>query len=359
VISPINDQSMDEGSILNVPFTVAAIGGPIEGTVTVTGTSSNTALVSRVDISGSGTNFVASIQPLPGKSGQTTITLTAADALASGTETFVVTVLPLNAPSIAPIPEQTTFANTPVFVNLTVTDADTPVGSMLFTWATSNTNIVRNVTFGISSASNVVATVRPVQGALGQATVTIFVDDGRSTTGQSFILSVIEKPNEAPVFAPIADQTTTANKPVVIALDITDDTPLAELVFTSGASNPNLVSGVTVDTSSGVPVATVNLVQDATGISTVTITVNDGKNTVSQTFALQVNEAEPEEAPELAKPTITVVNGIPTITVTWTNGGELETAPGATGPWTATGNTSGTYSEPATGASKMFRVVRR
>ena len=130
VISPVNDQSMDENGVLNVPVTVSSIGGPIVGTVTVTGSSSNTGLVSRVDISGSGTNFVATIRPLLNRSGQTEITLTAQDSLGSGTETFVVSVLPLNAPSIAPIPPQTTFQNTPVFVTLGVEDADTPITAL-------------------------------------------------------------------------------------------------------------------------------------------------------------------------------------------------------------------------------------
>jgi len=45
-----------------------------------------------------------------------------------------------------------------------------------------------------------------------------------------------------------------------------------------------------------------------------------------------------------------------TITVTWDNGGTLESAPAITGPWTSTGDSDGSFSEPATGEAKFYRV---
>lgn len=58
-----------------------------------------------------------------------------------------------------------------------------------------------------------------------------------------------------------------------------------------------------------------------------------------------------------AKPTITnayLANG--NIVVTWANGGTLESAPTADGPWTSTGDTDGNFSEPTAGIAKFFRV---
>ena len=48
-----------------------------------------------------------------------------------------------------------------------------------------------------------------------------------------------------------------------------------------------------------------------------------------------------------------------TITIQWTGGGTLESAPGLAAPitWTTTGNSSGSFSEPATG-TKYYRVKR-
>lgn len=46
------------------------------------------------------------------------------------------------------------------------------------------------------------------------------------------------------------------------------------------------------------------------------------------------------------------------INITWTAGPELQGADSITGPWTGTGNTSGTASIPATGAMKFYRLFK-
>ena len=58
-------------------------------------------------------------------------------------------------------------------------------------------------------------------------------------------------------------------------------------------------------------------------------------------------------APVLAMPTLSAGQ----ITVTWTNGGTLWSAPAVEGPWTSTGDSDGTYTEAATG-NKFFQVRR-
>jgi hypothetical protein len=62
-----------------------------------------------------------------------------------------------------------------------------------------------------------------------------------------------------------------------------------------------------------------------------------------------------------ARPLITSVTAVGgTITVTWNNGGVLESSPSLSSPvWTPTGNSSGTFSEPVSpGANKFYRVKR-
>jgi hypothetical protein len=44
------------------------------------------------------------------------------------------------------------------------------------------------------------------------------------------------------------------------------------------------------------------------------------------------------------------------ITVTWSGGGVLWSAPAATGPWTTTNDGDGSYSTTATGTGKFFQV---
>ncbi|MBI3414667.1 MAG: hypothetical protein HY043_05000 [Verrucomicrobia bacterium] len=63
----------------------------------------------------------------------------------------------------------------------------------------------------------------------------------------------------------------------------------------------------------------------------------------------------PAEKPKIDSATI--ASG--TITIKWSNGGTLESATSITGgTWTSTGNSSGTFSEAATGAAKFYRVKR-
>ncbi len=353
-VSAIADQSMVENEpARTVAFTVA---GSTSGNISVTGVADNTVLVNRVGISGTGTNLNATITLNAGQSGESMITITATDDLGGvGTSMFKLTVTRGNRPPVlAPIVPQTTRPNVPVIVPLVVTDEDTPSTQWVFTSAISDTTIIRNVVFGLNSTGGFVATVNPVRDAVGSTTITINVSDGVNRVSQAFPITVIENP---PVLGPIADQTTVANEPVEIVLSVQDlDTPITELVYSATSSNPSLIAGVTFDTSSGVVKATINLVTDATGVATVTISVKDSVTTVSQVFAVAVNTAA---APQFATPTLTTnPDGSKTITVTWQNGGELEWAESAAGPWTATGNTSGTYSEPATASARLFRIKR-
>lgn len=350
-VSSVADQTMTENQTRTVPFTVT---GSVSGAITVVGSSDNSALVSAINVGGSGSNFVATVVLVPNQIGSAKITLTASDdQLGVGTSTFNLTVQHgQRPPVIAPIPPQTTRPSIPAIVRLNVTDEDTDVSQLVYTWATSDTNLVRNVVFGRAGDGAIIATVI-VRANEGQATLSITADDGANKATQAFPLTIIENP---PVLAAIDDQTTSANVPVKVTLGVTDsDTPLSELVFTSTTSNPNVIAGVTFDTSSGLAVATINPVKDATGVATVTIAVRDSKTTVSRTFAVLVTTALP---PTVATPSLSVVEGVLTVTITWDGGGELEWAPSALGPWTGTGNTSGSFSEPASASARIYRVKR-
>jgi hypothetical protein len=63
----------------------------------------------------------------------------------------------------------------------------------------------------------------------------------------------------------------------------------------------------------------------------------------------------PPQSPRITTATISSGN----ITIKWSNGGTLESAPSLTGPtWTSTGNSTGSFTEPVTGAAKFYRVRR-
>lgn len=60
------------------------------------------------------------------------------------------------------------------------------------------------------------------------------------------------------------------------------------------------------------------------------------------------------EAPRLNLPTL--AGG--SITITWQNGGTLESAPAVAGPWTSTGDSDGSFTETASSPAKFYRVKR-
>jgi hypothetical protein len=63
--------------------------------------------------------------------------------------------------------------------------------------------------------------------------------------------------------------------------------------------------------------------------------------------------AAPTEPPNITS--VTASGG--SIVIVWIRGGTLESAPTVLGPWTSTGNSSGTFTEPLDGA-KFYRVKR-
>lgn len=451
--STILDQNVPENGRKVVPFTVL---GSETGNIQVTVSASDPTVVREVILDGSGISWSATVVTVPGANGSATITLNAADEFGVGTEEFLVTIVPVDDPPvIAPIADVTTYKNINAIVRTAVSDPDTALSALAFSWASSNPDLVRSIVFSLVDGT-LVATVTPQRDAIGLASVTIFADDGttkvgrpfvlrvetppnlppvlgqvpdqstfvnvpafvrlsvtdpdtevsalrieasasntqlvrtiisslgidntavlnvqlvrdavgqssisvsvsdgQTTVSRSFILTVNERPNDPPTLAAIADQETEANKALVVPLVVADpDTALADLTIQGTASNPAVIQGVVITKDGTSATATITPVSGATGLSTVTITVNDGKTTVSRTFAVNVKTSAP---PQLAAPTLVRnPDGSVTVTVTWQNGGELEWAPSPTGPWTKTGNTSGTYSETATG-TKYFRVGR-
>ena len=96
-------------------------------------------------------------------------------------------------PTITDIANQATLTSTPTApLPFTITDADTPVGSLVLSNASSNPTLVptNNIVFG-GSGSNRTVTVTPVTGLTGTANITIFVSDGTNVASDTFQLAVL------------------------------------------------------------------------------------------------------------------------------------------------------------------------
>jgi uncharacterized protein len=102
-ITAIANQSGNANATIGpLPFTVDDTDNPVAG-LTLSGTSSNQALVTNAGITfgGSGANRTVTITPLADEGGQTTITVTVSDGAATASTSFVLTIAP---PTPTPTP---------------------------------------------------------------------------------------------------------------------------------------------------------------------------------------------------------------------------------------------------------------
>lgn len=94
IISAIPDQLIDQDTTMAaIPFSIADVDN-VPNSLGVTAKSSNQLLVpdSSVTLGGAGASRTVSIQPAPGQSGNSTITITVSDGLTTASRTFILTV---------------------------------------------------------------------------------------------------------------------------------------------------------------------------------------------------------------------------------------------------------------------------
>jgi subtilisin-like proprotein convertase family protein len=283
--------------------------------------SSNPTLVRSVLFALNGDTLIATVIPNRDELGQASLTLFVSDGTTKVGRPFLLTVSerPNEAPTLDPVADQETFANIPAFVRLTITDPDTAITDLQITGSAANTDLIQSVIPAIGSDGSVILNIRPKRDQVGQSAILVSVNDGKTTVNRSFILTVKTVPNEAPVIAEVADQTTDVNTPLVVELTVTDpDTALADLIVSGDVSNSAVLRPVQASNDGTTIRVRLVPVTDATGVSAVTVTIDDGANKVTRSFAVTVKTAA---APEVAIPVLTVApDGTRSITVTWENG---------------------------------------
>jgi gliding motility-associated-like protein len=287
-----------------IPFTIGDVEtGP--GSLTVTGTSSNTTLVQdgSILLGGSGEDRTVTITPEANQSGTTTITITVDDGTTSTTTDFDLVVVAANtAPTISAITDQSTAQDTPTgAIAFTVGDAETAAGSLTVAGSSSNTTLapVASISFGGSGANRTI-TITPAAGQSGTSTITITVSDGTDNVSTDFTLTVTAA-NTAPTISAIANQSTAQDTPTgAIAFTVGDaETAPGSLTVAGTSSNTTLVpvANISLGGSGANRTVTVTPAAGGSGTSTITLTVDDGTDDASTNFTL----------------TVTAVNAPPTI----------------------------------------------
>jgi hypothetical protein len=278
------------------------------GSLTMSGSSSNTTLVPNAGITfgGSGANRTVTVTPAGGQTGTATITVTVSDGSLTTSDTFTLTVTagPNTAPNVADVADQTASEDTfegPI--GFSVSDAETPASSLVVTATSSNTTRVPNtgLTLGGSGGSRTL-TINPAPDQSGTTTITLTVSDGGLTDTDTFVQTFVAV-NDAPTIGDVSNRTTTAGVAVgPITFSVGDlETSAGSLSLSASSSNTTLVPNANVDFggSGANRTVTVTPVGGQTGSTLVTITASDGALTASDTFSVTVT-ASADTAPTIA-----------------------------------------------------------
>ena len=189
--------------------------------LTVTASSSNQALIPNANIvlGGSGANRTVTVTPVANANGgPATIALTVSDGESSATETFNVTVTPVNdAPTISAVADVTINEDTSTGpLAFVLSDPDTTLTSLTVTASSNNQALIpnANIVLGGSGANRTVM-VTPVANANGgPATITLTVSDGVSSATETFNVTVTPV-NDPPTISAVADITINEERPPV------------------------------------------------------------------------------------------------------------------------------------------------
>lgn len=298
-ISDLSDRSINADSGTGpISFQIGHATIPV-GSLIVTGTTSNSALVpaSALVFAGSDAQRTLTITPAPGQTGSSTITVVVSDGTLSTSESFLLTVNAVNTPpTISAISNQTINANgSSGALAFTVGDSGTAAGSLVVSGSSSNPTLLpnANIVFGGSGSTRAVL-VTPAPNQSGSATVTLTVTDGTLSTTTQFVLTVVAV-NTAPTVSDLLNRSlptngTTGAFPVTIG---DAESPVNTLTVTATSSNLVLLplSNLVFGGSGANRTLTATPAANQTGSSTVTVTVSDGSLSSSTSFVLSVATA--------------------------------------------------------------------
>ena len=287
IVSATNTPETSTISTISVPVTLGVVPATFTN-ANLSATWTNTNVVSAVGFTGVGSNMFAKVTLVPYATGTNTITVTVTNQYGSASASFTLGVTTvLFPPTLAAIPDTNTAANTPVSVVLNVTYPSSSITNLSYSAAISSTNVVRAVTFSFNG-TNEIATIVPATNATGASAITIIVSNSAYSVSRTFAVTVATP--TPPTLGAITNRTVALNTVVQIPLTVTSpSTPVTNLQFRGVSSNTNLVKSIAFSFNGANEVATITPVTNASGVGTITISVNDPFSTNSQSFTLQVN----------------------------------------------------------------------
>lgn len=317
----------EDSSTGPLPVTV----GDVEttpGTLSLTALSSNTGLVPHANVvpGGSGVNRTVTVTPVPDQFGTAQITLTLSDGDGGTTNTtFTVSVAPVNdPPTLNGIADQTLGEDAgPRTVVLTGISAGGGENqSLTFSVVSANTNLIPVATVGYTNGnSTAVLNYTSAPNATGSSLLSVQISDGAGSNSvmiRSFVVTVTNL-NDRPFISDIGNQLTIEDVPLTVPFSINDtETPPPGLTLTASSSDTTLVANtnIVIHGSGTNRSLTLTPTRNASGVTTITVTVSDGLTNATDTFQLTVTATnDPPTLDTIPNTTVTTTGGNPTFNV--------------------------------------------
>jgi hypothetical protein len=197
-------------------------------------------------------------------------------------------------PTISELGDLTTNEDTALTgIPLTIGDPDVPASQLSVTITSGNQGLVPDANLTISgTGAERSLSISPSLNQHGSALLTVSVSDGIDSVSDAFTLTV-NPVNDPPTLSDIAHQTTNEDTATpAIAFTIGDvETSAGSLTVTGSSSNPTLVpgAGIVFGGAGANRTVTITPAANQSGAATITITVNDGGLTATDTFTLTVS----------------------------------------------------------------------
>ena len=301
-ISPIDDQTVPEDTVVEIPFAVTGRTSVL--TTTPRSSDVNLVPVENMIIEGDGENRVLKVTPRANVSGDVELGVVLTDGVEQTVETFRLTLVPVNdPPSINPIAKVTALENQgSVEIALEGITSGAADESQLITISASSSDTKLIPFIGVSYQSpDSTGTLRVRSNdnlnGLGVIAVTVTDDGtGNNSTTIEFEFEVTSV-NTAPVVAPIPAASIDEEVRSAVTLRAFDeDIPADELRFSLGDGAPE---GVSIDPVSG-ELSWTPTEEQGPGNYDISVIVTDDGTPPAQTeqvFSVQVNEVN--QAPVL------------------------------------------------------------
>ncbi len=292
----LNQTTIEDQTTSPISISVSDLETPLANLI-LSAISSNPSLVpnSNIVLGGSGALRTMTLAPVANQSGTTTITLTLSDGAAAVTETFELTVEPINdspiVQGLADVTIQEDSATSTLFFS--VGDLESLPANLTVSVQSSNTALIPDANLLLSGTGTERSLQwNPEPNQFGTSTITVSVSDGGKVTAATFLITVTGV-NDAPSISSISSKTVHEDQPAsAVPFTIGDlETNFADLTVTITSSNLNLVptSNVTLGGSGANRTLTVVPTANKFGLAVISVTVGDGQLTRSTSFSVIVN----------------------------------------------------------------------